>query len=171
MTQELKSQNSNVSYSNQENPYKKLANVKGVWQTPFATQLTVRNFTFYSDQPLDVGGKDKSPTPIELIAGAVNGCVTIVLEVVAKELDITLYDIKTESYAHIDTRGFLGIADVPTHYSDYRLDIEITTDANEEKLEKLKRVSAKRCPAVNLLRDAKVDLDIHWIINTQEKPI
>lgn len=169
MTQELKSNDKILSSSKPIISYKKLVQAKGDWQAPLAAKLTTRHFTFFTDEPQAIGGKDEAPTPMELVAGAINGCVTVVLATVANELGVKLYSIKTESNAHIDTRGFLGIAEVSPHFTDYRLDIEIVTDGCEEALTTLKKETAKRCPAVNLILDAKVDVNISWTIKTPEE--
>ncbi|WP_091181808.1 OsmC family protein [Paramicrobacterium humi] len=126
------------------------------------TDVSIRDFSFHIDEPEPVGGTNSAPTPMEFIAGALNGCITVVVETVAAELDIHLDGIETASHAHMDVRGFRGTADVSPHYTDYALSIEIRTDATAEQRGELVRQSEKRCPAINLVRDAGVPLTIDW---------
>src|SRR5699024_4198532 len=89
------------------------------------TESAVRSFTVVADEPHAVGGTDTAPTPMELIAGAVNGCLGVVVETVAAELGLTLRALETTSHAHIDVRGFQGTAEVSPHFRDYRLTVTV----------------------------------------------
>lgn len=82
------------------------------------TALQVRNFELRTDEPEAAGGTNSAPTPMELVAAALNGCITVVIETIATELGITLDAIKTSSLAHLDVRGFRGTADVTPHFID-----------------------------------------------------
>lgn len=145
-----------------QQPVFKSVRAAGHWQGGMATHLAVRDFHFHSDEPVAIGGKDSAPTPMEIVAGAINACATVVIATVARELDIEIRDIRTESAARIDVRGFRGTADVSPHYQDYRLEIHVETDAPPNLLEELCAQTEKRCPAVNLVRDSGVAVDVIW---------
>lgn len=48
------------------------------------------------------------------------------------------------------------------HFQDYLLTITLEVDGDEDARDRLVRLSEKRCPAINLVRDAGVDLTIDW---------
>ncbi|MBI6628300.1 OsmC family protein [Pontibaca salina] len=137
----------------------------GEWEGGMATVMTVRNHQFRADEPAYLGGKDEAATPMELVAGAVNACVTVVIATVANELGLDIKDIRTESAADIDVRGFHGTADVSPHFCNYRLTIALTTDAPRELLDVLRERAEKRCPAVNLVRDSGATVEVVWNIS------
>lgn len=143
-------------------PQLKTVRADGRWQGRMRTESRVRSFTVVSDEPEAVGGTDTAPTPMELIAGAVNGCLSVVIETVAAELGLRLTALEISSYARMDVRGFQGTAEVSPHYQDYLLTVTLDIDGDEETRGELRRLSEKRCPAVNLVRDAGVDLVIDW---------
>lgn len=143
-------------------PWIKSVRAEGTWEGPVATDISVRSFRLRSDEPVAAGGGDSAPTPMEIIAGALNGCITVVVATVAQELGIAIADIRTRSAAHIDTRGFHGTAEVSPHFQDYRLEIEVATDAPDRLLAELRALSEKRCPALNLVRDAGVPVEVGW---------
>ncbi|MEV8254430.1 OsmC family protein [Rhodoglobus sp. NPDC076762] len=143
-------------------PWVKSVRATGSWLRQLRTRVGIREFGFVTDQPLAKGGENSAPTPMEFVAGAVNACITVTIESVAKELDIDLKDIETLSRAHMDVRGFAGTADVSPHFSDYALLVQVVTNASESKLAELRLLVEKRCPATNLLRDANVALDLQW---------
>ncbi|WP_010205534.1 OsmC family protein [Salinibacterium sp. PAMC 21357] len=148
-------------------PWVKSVRATGSWLRHLRTRVRIREFEFVTDQPLAKGGENTAPTPMEFVAGAVNACITVTIESVAKELDIALEDVETLSRAHMDVRGFAGTADVSPHFSDYALLVQIVTTASEPELAELRRLVDKRCPATNLLRDANVALDLQWQFSPQ----
>ncbi|QPZ38044.1 OsmC family protein [Paramicrobacterium chengjingii] len=147
---------------NADEPQFKSVRARGTWQTRMTTDVSIRDFEFRTDEPEPAGGTNSAPTPMEFIAGALNGCITVVIESVAAELNLSLRALDTASHAHMDVRGFHGTADVSPHFHDYALTIQIDVDADDSQRAELVRLSEKRCPAINLVRDAGVDFTIDW---------
>lgn len=106
-------------------PWIKSVRASGSWLRPMRTRISIREFNFVIDQPVIKGGENDAPTPMEFLAGAVNGCITVTIEAVATELGIRLDQIETLTRSHIDVRGFTGTADVSPHFSDYSLLVQI----------------------------------------------
>lgn len=143
-------------------PNLKRVQAHGAWQGSMITELTVRGFTFRSDEPEAIGGTDSAPTPMELVAGAVNACLTVVIETVAGELGVRVDAIETASRAQMDVRGFRGTAPVSPHFRDYELTVRVASSADLAERTELARLVEQRCPAVNLVRDAGVPLTLSW---------
>jgi|GEM_PF-4138440 len=59
------------------------------------TGVRIRDFTYAVDEPTATGGTNTAPTPMEYLAGAVNSCITVVIETIANELDIGLQHVHT----------------------------------------------------------------------------
>lgn len=143
-------------------PWLKSVRATGSWLRPQRTRVAIRGFEFVSDQPVVKGGQNQAPTPMEFIAGAVNACITVTIEAVAAESGIPIEQIETLTRAHIDVRGFNGTADVSPHFADYTLVVQIVTPAAVHALAELRQLTEKRCPALTLLRDAGVAVDLQW---------
>ncbi len=146
-------------------PQLKSIRATGVWEGSMTTRVESRGFTFRIDEPEVVGGTDQSPTPMQYVVGAVNGCVTVVIETVAAERGIPIDAIDTFSHAHQDVRGFNGTADVSPHFTDFTLTIGLSTPVPEAELDGFKREVEKRCPAINLVRDAGVAFELIWQVS------
>lgn len=144
------------------NPNRKTVRAVGSWQGSMTTEVRVRNFAFRSDEPAAVGGTDSAPTPMEFVAGAVNSCITVVVETVAAELGVAIRQIETQSTAQMDVRGFRGTADVSPHFQNYALRVQVVTTATQPQLTELTRQVEARCPALNLIRDAGVPVNLQW---------
>lgn len=137
----------------------------GTWEGSMTTLVETRGFTFRTDEPVAVGGNDESPTPMQYVVGAVNGCVTVVIEAVAGELGVAIEKIDTFSHARQDVRGFRGTADVSPHFRTFTLEVHLRTPVPESGLDVFKAQVEKRCPAINLVRDAGVEFDLVWHVS------
>ncbi|GAA5225787.1 OsmC family protein [Paeniglutamicibacter antarcticus] len=141
---------------------------KGSWQGNMRTTVDIRSFSFDIDEPLRVGGTDTAPTPMEFMAGALNGCVSVVVEQAAKEMGIEFTRLETYSIATQDTRGFAGTADVSPFFHSYRLEVHLETQLDDAAVKHdLTKQVHRRCPAINLVSAAGVNLEINWVFATQ----
>jgi uncharacterized OsmC-like protein len=66
----------------------KTVKAEGQWKRQFRTDLDVRDFRFVTAEPEKIGGNNEGPTPMEYVLGALNGCLGVVVELVAKEQGI-----------------------------------------------------------------------------------
>lgn len=129
-----------------------------------STAVSARQFGFVVAEPPSLGGTDEGANPIEYVLGALNGCVTVVVETVAAELGISVDGVATDATGTLDIRGFAGTADVSPHFQTLTLTITLTTAVPEEELGELKAQVVRRCPLFNLVRDAGVPIEETWVV-------
>ena len=135
----------------------------GTWNGSQQTQLKIRDFDVFADQPEVKGGRDQGPSPMEYVVGGVNACISVVIDQLAQRRKLPLTGISTYTLARQDTRGLAGEADVQPYLYTYRLQVVVETSEREESLLGAFAAEAERiCPAVNLLRDAHIDLEVAW---------
>src|SRR5690554_4511416 len=146
-------------------PWLKTIRASGAWQGSMTTVVESRGFFFRTDEPEAVGGRDRHPTPMQYVVGAVNGCITVVIEAVAAEVGISIASIQTSSSARQDVRGFLGTADVAPHFQDFSLTVELVAVLPDGQADAFTAQVERRCPALSLLRAAGIDLDVQWLIS------
>ena len=125
-------------------------------------ETSVRDFTFIIDEPVKVGGTDEAPTPMEYILGSFNGCVLIVIELVAKEIGFKFKHLEAESIGLIDTRGLKGVDDINPQFQEVTNTIWFETREDESRLEELKEIVKRRCPAYNLFKDSGMLISLNW---------
>ncbi|GAA1110820.1 OsmC family protein [Nesterenkonia jeotgali] len=141
----------------------KTLRVTGNRSGPVRTQLAVRGHSFIADQPEVRGGSDQGPSPMEYLAGGVSSCIAVAIEQLADRRDLPLTDISTYTLARQDTRGLAGESDVQPYFYAYRLQLVIeTTEQDSAVLTNFARMAEHICPAVNLLRDAHIELEVAW---------
>ncbi len=127
-----------------------------------STAVQARQFAFVVAEPESLGGTDEAANPIEYLLGALNGCVTVVVETVAAELALPVESVHTHASGTIDLRGFAGTADVSPHFQQLTLTVTLRSDVPEDRLGELKAQVLRRCPLYNLVKDAGVDIREVW---------
>jgi organic hydroperoxide reductase OsmC/OhrA len=93
-----------------------------------AGEVTARRFTFRTDWPPELGGRDSGPSPGEALLGALGGCVamTYITKAAARSVDIDELQVAIE--AAVDLRGVFeldavraGLAGAPIRLAVERL--------------------------------------------------
>ena len=67
----------------------------------------------------------------------------------------------------IDLRGKLGNPDVRPHFRTVRVQALVETDEGEERLREVVEETERRCPVFNLVSDAGVRVEMHWIARSR----
>lgn len=113
------------------------------------TRVEARDFEFVVDEPIELGGTNDGPNPVEYLIGAWAGCLNVVTHTVSKERGISLDSTETEIEIEgdLDPRAFLdGVDDIRAGYQTIRVQITVDSDADEETLTALAAEVNQRCP-------------------------
>lgn len=135
----------------------------GQWQEGMKTAITVRDFhPFHTDEPEEMGGTDTAPNPMEYVLGGLCGCTSIMINMIAGEMNFKFSELQVSAAGTIDPRGILGTAEVSPHFQEVKQTIRLKTGETQQRVEELRRQVEKRCPAINLFRDAKIKPQTVW---------
>jgi uncharacterized OsmC-like protein len=148
-------------------PQIKTVRAEGEWKGDYRTNLDVRDFRFVIAEPEKIGGKNEGPTPMEYVLGALNGCLNVVIELVAKERGIALRSLHVSSSGRVDQRGLFGTADVSPQFQSVDVDVTGTATASASQLADLAQTVLRRCPVYNLIRDSKARIDVTWNLKAE----
>jgi uncharacterized OsmC-like protein len=121
--------------------------VNGESKTATKYEGRSRQFTLVVDEPNALGGEDEAPNPVEYILAGYAGCLNVVINLIAKELDIVVQSLNINvngdinparlfGQSYVERAGFLGL----------QVDINIETAANEKQLSELFALVKERCP-------------------------
>jgi uncharacterized OsmC-like protein len=92
------------------------------------------------------GGTGMSACSGDMLLEALVACAGVTLNAVATSLGIELRDASLQAEGDLDFRGTLGVAkNVPVGFQDIRLQISLDTDATDEQLETLLRLTERYC--------------------------
>ncbi|MCA1664122.1 MAG: OsmC family protein, partial [Myxococcales bacterium] len=94
---------------------------------------------------------------------ALCGCELVTFNRTVAELGFAYRGIEFEAEFTIDIRGRMGHPEVRPRFQTGRLQAIVDSDEPEERLAAVVEQTERRCPVFNLLRDAGVRLEMHWI--------
>jgi uncharacterized OsmC-like protein len=132
-----------------------------------AAMRTVADFGEFGqitlDEPVPHGGTGRGPSPLQAVLGALCGCEAVTFRRTAAELGLRYESVDFEAAFTIDIRGRQGDRSVRPHFQTVRVRAIVATGEPVAALAAVIEETEARCPVMNLLLDAKVDLRIEWI--------
>jgi uncharacterized OsmC-like protein len=89
----------------------------------------------------------------DMLLEALVACAGVTLKAVATALDIALKSATVSAEGDLDFRGTLGVAkDVPVGFAQIRLRFDVDTDAPQEKLDSLLKLTERYCVVYQTIR-------------------
>jgi uncharacterized OsmC-like protein len=99
------------------------------------------------------GGSGASVCSGDMLLEALAACAGVTLSAVATSIGVELRGGKVRAEGDLDFRGTLGVTkDVPVGFQNIRLEFELDTDASEEQLATLSRLTERYCVVYQTLR-------------------
>src|SRR5690625_4282699 len=90
----------------------------------------VRDFSFVTDQSIKAGGTNEAPSPMEYVLGSFNGCVLVIIERIAAEIEFTFTHLSAKSIGTVDPRGTLVVNNINKNYKFVTNTIWLEIDEN-----------------------------------------
>ena len=101
-----------------------------------------------------------------MLLEALVGCAGVTLNAVAIALDIPLRNATIRAEGDLDFRGTLGVSkDVPVGFRRIRLSFDLDTDASEEQLATLLRLTERYCVVYQTLSQPAEITVLHRVIS------
>lgn len=119
--------------------------------------------TFVTDEPVPHGGTGEGPSPLQAVLGALCGCEAVTFNRTAADLGFDYDSLDFEAAFTIDIRGRLGDRSVRPHFQTVRVRAVVATEESPEAFAAVVEETEARCPVMNLLVDAGVDLQVEWV--------
>jgi uncharacterized OsmC-like protein len=112
------------------------------------------------------GGDGQSACSADMLLEALVGCAGVTLSAVATALNISLRGATIRAEGDLDFRGTLGVSkDVPVGFKEIRLNFDLDTDASEEQIATLIRLTERYCVVYQTLsQPAKITV-LHRVIS------
>ena len=110
-------------------------------------------YKFVISEPVHVGGQNCAPTPLEFLLSGAVGCYAAVFAFYAAKLGVSFDSFEAVARTDFDVRGHM-IADAPSSaFQKVTISIDVVSDAPEEKLREVERLSYEGCPGISTLRE------------------
>ncbi len=107
----------------------------------YTTTLFTENHAFLVDEPIEVGGANKAPSPLEYLAGALASCTAITIKMYAERKDWQLEEVSVK----VDFQR-----NIQENTAFARKEIVLKGNISQEQKERLLTI-AKQCPIHKIL--------------------
>src|SRR3954447_4402866 len=112
------------------------------------------------------GGDGQSACSADMLLEALVGCAGVTLRAVATALGISLRDGTIRAEGDLDFRGTLGVSkDVPVGFKQIRLNVDLDTDASEEQIANLIRLTERYCVVYQTLSHPPEISVLHRVVS------
>jgi uncharacterized OsmC-like protein len=99
------------------------------------------------------GGDGLAACSGDMLLEALVACAGVTLQAVATAIGVNVWDGTLTAEGDLDFRGTLGVSkEAPVGFKDIRLHFNLHTDANEEQLASLMRLTERYCVVYQTLR-------------------
>ncbi len=136
--------------------------VKGRCPTHARTHARVGKHEIVIDEPKVRGGSDQGPTPTQVLAMSLAGCINVISHRIAGEMGIPMKSYSVKVMTHFDRRGVSGVREVDVPFPRIDATITFKTTASKAKVGRLKSALGTRCPVSKVLRQAGTRLKETW---------
>jgi uncharacterized OsmC-like protein len=119
-------------------------------------------FKIFMDEPVELGGRNGAPSPLDFILAAHAGCLNYMTFFIAKELGIPVSGTEITVRGSLDPAKFAGTdRSVRAGYQSLEVTIHVKSTANADQLAKLKSEVEARCPVSdNLANPTPVNISL-----------
>ena len=138
--------------------------VNALAQSHARTSVNVRDLEVIVDEPEARGGTNLGVTPTETIAVALAGCLNVVGHRCAEKVGVKILNLEIDINAKFDRRGVTFEEEGVMPFPEIEVNLELTTEDNDEEIENMKDLPFKHCPISTLLRQAGTKLTENWKI-------
>jgi uncharacterized OsmC-like protein len=109
-------------------------------------------FSYDSDHPTVLVGKDSAPTPVEFLLHALASCITAGIGNIAAARGITLKSVESKIEGDLNILGLLGLSkEVRNGYQKVRIRVHVQGNASEDELRELVLQSKARSAVYDVL--------------------
>ncbi|MFQ5682995.1 MAG: OsmC family protein [Candidatus Binatia bacterium] len=125
------------------------------------TVTTVRDFTVVTDE---ASGSNTGPSPLENVLASLTGCEGVIINRVAEAMRFKYSAVEMECEGEVDQRGSRGVQGVRPYFNWVKLKLNVYSNESPERFARLKKNVEYRCPVMNLLRGADVEVTTDWTL-------
>ena len=136
--------------------------IHGDCPTHSRTEIFTRDVKTIVDEPKERDGTNLGPSPTETLVAALIACTNVISHKCAKKHGVNFKAMSIDAESMLDRRGTQLIEEVEVPFPKIRLVINVTTDASEADMEKVKADLHRFCPVSKVIRNSGTEIDEVW---------
>lgn len=131
------------------------------WST--SVSITGTDWKLKADEPVEDGGSNSGPNPMQYFITALASCQNEQAQVVADELSISIDKIEISLEVDLNLDGFMGIDNHSIEcFKRTNFKAVVFGKMSEEQVKELGQRVDARCPILSLLRSGGSEINTSW---------
>jgi putative redox protein len=136
--------------------------IRGDCPTHARTDIATRDVRSVIDEPKERDGTNMGLTPVETMVAALIGCTNVISHKCARKHGVDFKAMSIEAESTLDRRGTQLLEEIEVPLPKIRLVINVTTDASEADVEKVKTDLHRFCPIAKVVRNSGTQIEEIW---------
>ena len=136
--------------------------IQGRCPTHSRTEISVRDVKTIVDEPKEREGSNMGPTPTETMVAALIACTNVISHKCAKKHGVEFKVMTIDAESILDRRGTQLLEEIEVPFPRIRLVINVTTDASEAAIERVRADLRRFCPISKVVRNSGTELEEVW---------
>jgi uncharacterized OsmC-like protein len=142
--------------------------IHGNCPTHSRTDISTRDVKTVIDEPRERDGTNMGPTPTETLIASLIACTNVISHKCARKHGVDFKSMSIDAEAAFDRRGVQLLEEIEVPFQKIRLVINVTTDANEADIAKVKADLHRFCPVSKVIRNSGTPIEEVWNIRRFE---
>ena len=140
----------------------------GSAETSTRTNVTSRDVDMIIDEPIERGGTNKGPMPVEMVFAGLIGCTHVISNKLAKANNVEITDMDIEVVTTMDSRGTRLIEPIDVPFPDTVLHIKASMTGSDDGIEAVIHKLKEHCAVSKMLRMSGTKVTENWLVNGKE---
>lgn len=139
--------------------------VTGAQETPTKSTTTAREKTYIVDEPLQRGGTDLGPMPVEYVFMGLSGCTHVISNKLAKANGIAFRDMDIDIDVMMDSHGTRLINPIDVPFPEVTITITAQYDGPREGALEVVAKLKHHCAVSKMLQESGTRVVENWVLN------
>lgn len=131
------------------------------------TKVVSRDVHMTIDEPIERGGTNEGPMPVEMVFAGLIGCTHVISNKLAIANQVEIIDMDIDVVTTMDSRGTRLIEPIDVPFPDTVLNIKATMKGEQKNIETVIHKLKEHCAVSKMLRQSGTNVTEHWLVNDQ----
>lgn len=142
--------------------------LSGSAQTHTRTEVTSRDVNMIIDEPIERGGTNQGPMPVEMVFAGLIGCTHVISNKLAMANQVEILEMDIDVVTTMDSRGTRLIEPIDIPFPDTVLTIKAKMNGTQKNIETVIHSLKEHCAVSKMLRQSGTKVTENWLVNNQE---
>ena len=134
-------------------------------ETKTKSHARSRDVDMIIDEPLERGGTNDGPMPVEMVFAGLAGCTHVISNKLAVANDVVIEEMEIDIVTTMDSHGTRLIHPIDVPFPKVVININATMSGHPENINEIVTKLSQHCAVAMMLRQSGSEVVENWTIN------